>query len=792
MRRRGVASALVNTGVDNVAAPLLYERHGFRELPDRPDRRRAIARRWACEVTHGRAGRSSAPGGAAPVCARVAGAARGGRRRARTPTSSWSPRPDDRRPVLVLVDNDMGVEVGDRPPVAVRGERRPRPRTSTAVATVLDPPATTIAPSDGPDDETGEPDDGNDEPEIDEGSGIDVVVTSYEPILERGRVRSVLAGVTGPAVDGARFDLADVLVADADPLRVELDVPTTTGGELVDELELPVAGLYPITVDLVTSDGRRLTRHTTFVERLASDDRRARRAQPFALSILAAVPDPGPEPDRFALLDARTRLVELAQLGEGLDGPLTISIPPVVAADLDDDAFGTRLRDALRGSEILAAPRVTFDPSAAVAADEVEAFTRELRDGEDLLARTFPATTVRRSAWLWDDPLSADGAAMLRDLGIALVVTSTDDYFALDGALPPEFTDPSLLYPVTLPGGGAMSVAMVDPVSELLDPERAALPGRHELGWSATDAAVEIVATLMAMRQQLPDAPRIAVLSTDGFGVPDTDVLAAVERFALRHPDIDLRALSYVPGSTDMMTVNGEPREVAFPASAGVDLRSRSDRIALARTLVDSLGSMLPDDDPRHGRWHRELDLLLSTGFTEAEADRRIDDVIEEVEVVPDDIHPPDPFTFTLTGQTSEVTLRLGNTGSTPLRLLLRPEASKLTFPEEVFEVELEPGSTSVTMPVAALSNGTFPVTIELLTPADRREITDPIVLTARVNALTGLGQVLTGGALVVLASWWFSHFRNHRRRASERARNGHPSNGRTGAPTASGSVASP
>lgn len=35
MRSRAVTSVLVNTGVDNVAARLLYERHGFRELPDR-------------------------------------------------------------------------------------------------------------------------------------------------------------------------------------------------------------------------------------------------------------------------------------------------------------------------------------------------------------------------------------------------------------------------------------------------------------------------------------------------------------------------------------------------------------------------------------------------------------------------------------------------------------------------------------------------------------------------------------------------------------------------------------
>jgi len=50
----------------------------------------------------------------------------------------------------------------------------------------------------------------------------------------------------------------------------------------------------------------------------------------------------------------------------------------------------------------------------------------------------------------------------------------------------------------------------------------------------------------------------------------------------------------------------------------------------------------------------------------------------------------------------------------------------------------------------------------------------------------------LTGAALLVLATWWFSHFRRTRRarvqRDSMAARGGHPSNGASiGAPDASG-----
>ena len=46
-------------------------------------------------------------------------------------------------------------------------------------------------------------------------------------------------------------------------------------------------------------------------------------------------------------------------------------------------------------------------------------------------------------------------------------------------------------------------------------------------------------------------------------------------------------------------------------------------------------------------------------------------------------------------------------------------------------------------------------------------------MLTARVNALAGLGQVVTGGAVLVLVSWWYGHFRRRRRIAPGADRRG-------------------
>jgi hypothetical protein len=37
-------------------------------------------------------------------------------------------------------------------------------------------------------------------------------------------------------------------------------------------------------------------------------------------------------------------------------------------------------------------------------------------------------------------------------------------------------------------------------------------------------------------------------------------------------------------------------------------------------------------------------------------------------------------------------------------------------------------------------------------------------MVTSRVQALTGLGQVITGGLILVLLTWWFNSWRTRRR----------------------------
>jgi hypothetical protein len=82
-----------------------------------------------------------------------------------------------------------------------------------------------------------------------------------------------------------------------------------------------------------------------------------------------------------------------------------------------------------------------------------------------------------------------------------------------------------------------------------------------------------------------------------------------------------------------------------------------------------------------------------------------------------------------------------------------------------------------------ARSNGRFPVTLDVFTPLGDVRLGTPIPLTANVRGLSGLGNLVTGAALLVLLSWWFRHLqRNRRKRHATQASDRHPSSGTDGA----------
>jgi hypothetical protein len=125
----------------------------------------------------------------------------------------------------------------------------------------------------------------------------------------------------------------------------------------------------------------------------------------------------------------------------------------------------------------------------------------------------------------------------------------------------------------------------------------------------------------------------------------------------------------------------------------------------------------------------------------------------------------PESLTFTLGGKTSDLRLQLRNSSSNPLSVLVTLSSAKLSFPEKPQIVRIDANSaTDLVIPVVARANGTFPLEVVLYTPDGLTQVGKRIRLSARVNALAGLGQLASGVAILLLMSWWVSHWRKKNR----------------------------
>jgi hypothetical protein len=151
--------------------------------------------------------------------------------------------------------------------------------------------------------------------------------------------------------------------------------------------------------------------------------------------------------------------------------------------------------------------------------------------------------------------------------------------------------------------------------------------------------------------------------------------------------------------------------------------------------------------------------------MTDDEFDAYVRGVRTELRQLRQQVKVPGALTFTLGGRESDLRLQVRNDSSTPLSVLVAISSAKLQLPDEPRLVTVLAGaSTDVVVPVVARANGTFPIDVQLLTPDGTVRVGRSVTLTARVSAIAGLGQVASGAAVLILASWWVSHWRNRRR----------------------------
>ena len=586
------------------------------------------------------------------------------------------------------------------------------------------------------------------------GVGGRVFVRVHGPIESRDELARILEGDVPTITDGVTLALTDTLHIDPDgtPL-LEITAPTDTEVG-PGALTLAQPGFYPISVT-VQIDGVASTSHLSFVRRLSA---RPDTGTPLGLAVLARIADIGPLPTSDEIVEQRRELERLAAYGDITDAPLTLALPPGVESVLDgDELLRAGLAGALTNTELISLPLLPIDPSAAAAADQMDRFASEVRLGEDTLARLFPGVEIRRSAWVIEDELSGPAAAELRDpLGYRLLVMNHATYDELPGSINGYLDTQRLIAASPGPGQQDLPAIVINPAGTRL--------GAGGGGGGPVDDAVTLLTQLLVARDEIgADDRRTAVLGADDLALPDPTTVDALAVIVDDQPDVEMVHVSEVASRTDPMRVDGDITRVELPAVAGPDLSERLERIELARVAAESAASMLPTLTERD-RWQRELDTLTSTEVSAQDVDATLARVASEVDAVLASVEAPEPFEFTLTGRQSPLRLNVRNLSGEPRTVLIRPSSAKLEFPGGEQLVTLQPGVNEVVIPVEARSNGTASVGIELVTPVFSRPLAPPTVLTARVNALTGLGPMVTGVAVLLLGSWWYSHYRRRRR----------------------------
>ncbi len=590
----------------------------------------------------------------------------------------------------------------------------------------------------------------------------------------------------GRSVDSLELAPAEGVgtVTDNGDGTVTVTVPTESAARTPTALRFPAEGVYPLLVRIVDDVSGTLGELVTFVDRLGVEGALDRGVLGVAaIATITAPPstdlDPAPLP-----ADVLAQVQRLAAFPE--TARLTVDISPDVVSRLDPDTLAG-INAVLARSLVVSTPRVPVDPSAAAEADLASLYAKLLREGENEMRRMSNVSTDP-TVFVSPHPLTTAGAALLRGLGIRVVVITPDTYSNADGTIF-DYFDYSRLLRTRLsdaaPAAGldacaddCMPTAVIDPATEARLTDDALEPERK---------ALYLAADLVVWRDwlhDLDDAPvtgHTAVLGLSNGDVPDPDAVRRAMEMASTTGAVASTDLSDAEDKTVVQMRDGVELDIGLRNAVTVDIGGRKAPLLALAAEVLQVSSMLVTPNGRQDRWLTTIDSLYSTGLTDADVSASTASIRSELGAITSAITPRTPDSFTLSGRRTSVPMRFENKSSEPLqvRIRLSSDADKLQFPENNTIIVIDAGKTvEVPIQIEARANGNINVRLELLTPLNDRAIGDTIRMTAKVSTLTGLAQVITGGALLILLTWWVRNLRRSRRNQRNGATAGHPANG--------------
>ena len=532
---------------------------------------------------------------------------------------------------------------------------------------------------------------------------------------------------------------------------------------LTGDLQRLPTGVYPVSV--------RIVRGTATVGGVASFVNLFQDSDEFValpVSMVVAV-DAGNSftPQGEVRLSAQTRIklgaaAALVELGPA---PLSVQVAPHIlealnrSSDPQDTTLRDRLLAALPRHEMLTTTFVPFDASSASRSSLDDAFAEQLQSGELAIDRYNGDATTDRRVWFSQVPVDRDGVSLLRQFGFQSLVLAPQAAVKLgplDNYAKPYRANGSS-------GGAIVALRTIDPLhAQLLS----AQTGNQLVNAYALAAAVIVGRTEIAASGGDPTTRHVVLASATGN--PPPLATAAPLLVALgRAPQLTLQPLSAATVSVS------ESATVGLPRADRVSLLDRREPLSGIVGEIASTSSMLAADAPQREAWAISK---LSCGHDGLDAEQFqacIRGLRGQLRALRNQMSIPQALTFTLGGRESELRLQVRNASAQTLSVIVKVESSKLQFPEGPQLVTVAPtSSVDILVPVRARANGRFPVEVVLNTPDGLTQVGRRVQMTARVSAIAGLGQVVTGAAIIILLTWWVSHWRS---RGRSKASQNHP-----------------
>ena len=582
-------------------------------------------------------------------------------------------------------------------------------------------------------------------------------VEFHAAVASRDAVRDAVNGTFVPSIiETHNLPFADLGSNDTGDVIALLG--SNAGGSSV---RLRKSGVYPVSLSIQVGD-RESSRLLTFVNFITVQTSKNSLSVSLAAEVNPALSQT-PAGETSLADSARTMLNNVVSSLNGDGGVMSLRMSPetlnslAISSNPQDAELLGQLQAVLAKHQVLASTFVPFDPSSAEKAKLGSEFDKQLARGIEILNARNGDAGINPRTWFSTRPINTDGISLLARSGFTNVVFSPQAAQSL-GALDSYTKQYRANYIGDLTAKVSIAVA---------DPRYAASLSASNTNPVQTSMAVaaEIIAQQgeLALGQRRPLDHHLIISTHDG-SLPNPVLLNSLLVALSNAPQVTLRPLGSIQRATEAST------PLTMPSGAPIDLRARRPQLQTVVDEIASTRSMLSADAPQRMWWEDELLLIQSDSLNSERFDLYLKGFKAQLRTFRASVSVPESLTFTLSGKSSDLRLQLRNSASMPLSVLVTLSSAKLTFPEKPQVVTVAANSAvDVIIPVVARANGTFPLEVVLYTPDGTAQVGKRIRLSARVSALAGLGQLVTGVALLLLASWWIAHWRKqHRMKAVE------------------------